>query len=589
MFSKSLSSIVFMALSLSALTAQAVPTRGRQGQEPADCPAPSVIFRTVTVTAGATSTGTASSGNSGKGSTGSNSGNSGKGSTSNGNSGKGSSSNNGNSGNGSSSNNNGNTGKGSSSNNNNGNGNTGSTGNNNAGSGAAVGSGTEAATTSSSAALTSSTGTSGNDAGTGSASDAQTSLTLDPGVICQGFEQDGQANATAGQVPSATSSNNFINHCLLFPNLPLTDGKQIQTGSCNPAPIGVIPSVDNMPSSKFVSPPNFSTLKANTAFTAVLAVNNLDLGHFTNAQANYFAAPQDVNGQGTIIGHTHITIDKLNAIDDTTPTNPKNFAFFKGVNNAAVNGQVSVDLAAGLAEGFYRMCSINTNSNHAPVIVPVAQHGALDDCTYFTVTADGQPIAGSTGATDTASASASATDVASSAVASASATDVVSSAIASASAVDTAVASATVSSAAAGATNIADGTAAANTGNSNKNNNNAKNNNGKVVQDGTAPADATTGNNNAAAGASSAAPVAKATSPSAAAKATAVSGGNATAGAGTGTAASSSSNSNSNNSNNKSNASAGNAAAAAGAGTGTAAANKGNSNDNKSNKGKRRL
>lgn len=48
----------------------------------------------------------------------------------------------------------------------------------------------------------------------------------------------------------------------------------------------------------------------------------------------------------------------------------------------------------GLAEGAYRLCSINTAANHQPAIVPVAQHGSLDDCVYVSLLAfvAGSPI-----------------------------------------------------------------------------------------------------------------------------------------------------------------------------------------------------
>ena len=56
------------------------------------------------------------------------------------------------------------------------------------------------------------------------------SAALDPSVIATGFEQNGQAVAEPGQVPSLTSSNNFINFCATT-NQPITNGKQITTGS----------------------------------------------------------------------------------------------------------------------------------------------------------------------------------------------------------------------------------------------------------------------------------------------------------------------------------------------------------------------
>jgi hypothetical protein len=216
--------------------------------------------------------------------------------------------------------------------------------------------------------------------------DPQSSLTLDPRVIATGFLNNGQDVQEAGQVASLTSNNNFINYCLTQGNLPITNGKQIQTGSCNPAPIGTIPSVGNMPSAKFANPANGASIPANQAFTITMNIKNLDTGNFVNANENYFAAPQQLNAQGLIIGHTHVVIEALSSLNQTTPTNPQEFAFFKGVNTAAQNGAVTADVTNGVPAGSYRLCSINSSSNHQPVIVPIAQHGQLDDCVYFTAT-----------------------------------------------------------------------------------------------------------------------------------------------------------------------------------------------------------
>jgi hypothetical protein len=223
---------------------------------------------------------------------------------------------------------------------------------------------------------------------------AQRSRVLNPKVIAAGFEQNGQGTPVAGQVASLTSSNNYINFCLTVPNLPLTNGKQISTGSCNPAPMGIIPSSANMPSSKFINPPNFGTIQANKTFTVQMAIQGMQTGFFVNAQLNYFAAPQQLNAQGQIQGHSHVVIEALSDLAQKTPTNPTKFIFFKGLNNAAVNGVLSVDVVGGLAPGVYKMSSINTAANHQPVLVPIAQHGSVDDATYFTVTANGQPAAG---------------------------------------------------------------------------------------------------------------------------------------------------------------------------------------------------
>jgi hypothetical protein len=260
-------------------------------------------------------------------------------------------------------------------------------GNNNGGNGkgsvlAGVGNGQAGSNVTSNATATATS--SSNDNG-----NLQASLTLDPKVIATGFADNGQDVPTAGQVASLTSTNNFINFCLTVPQLPITNGKQITTGSCNPAPMGVIPSTDNMPSSKFTIPKNGDVLQENTPFTITMAVSNFETGNFVNADENYFAAPQQVNAQGQIIGHSHVVVESLSALDQTTTTDPRKFAFFKGLNAAAVNGILTASVAAGLPAGFYKVSSINTAANHQPVLVPVAQHGSLDDAVYFTVSASG--------------------------------------------------------------------------------------------------------------------------------------------------------------------------------------------------------
>ena len=146
--------------------------------------------------------------------------------------------------------------------------------------------------------------------------------------------------------------------------------------------MGSIPAKGKMPSSKFVFPKNGGTVPANQKFTVQMAIKNLETGQFVNAQQNYFSAPQQLNGAGTIRGHSHVVIELLEALDQTTPLDPEKFAFFKGLNSAAVGGILTADVDAGLPAGVYKLSSINTASNHQPVLVPVAQHGSLDDAVY---------------------------------------------------------------------------------------------------------------------------------------------------------------------------------------------------------------
>lgn len=108
----------------------------------------------------------------------------------------------------------------------------------------------------------------------------------------------------------------------------------------------------------------------------------MQTGAFTNAANTYFAAPQQLNAAGQVIGHNHVVIETIASLDSTEPTNPKVFAFFKGLNDVAANGQLSADLTKGLPAGTYRMSSITSAANHQSVVMPIAQRGSVDDAIY---------------------------------------------------------------------------------------------------------------------------------------------------------------------------------------------------------------
>ncbi|KAF7319835.1 GMC-OxRdtase-N domain-containing protein [Mycena kentingensis (nom. inval.)] len=260
-----------------------------------------------------------------------------------------------------------------------------------AGNNAAAGAGNNAAAGGANGAATGG----GNGGGNG---DLQSSTTIDPSVIqTTGTGQDPPVD---GQSAALVSKNNFINFCVpTLPKTPITNGLQTTTGSCNPTPIGLIPAVGKMPSVKFQSPANLDTIAANTPFTISVAVKNIQLGTFTNAQQTYFANPQTLNGQGEIIGHVHVVMELIDSLTSTTVTDPQKFFFFKGINEAQ-NGQgvVTAEVSAGAPAGVYRIGTIMSSATHQPAIVPVAQHGILDDAIYVTVTEGGAAGAGGQGA-----------------------------------------------------------------------------------------------------------------------------------------------------------------------------------------------
>jgi len=193
-----------------------------------------------------------------------------------------------------------------------------------------------------------------------------------------------QADSDPGQAASNTDAANFINICS---GKDKTNGIQKTGGSCNGITMGDIPSQDTMVSSILTFPKPGQDIDADTDFTVQVQMANLAAGSFTNPDVTYYSAPQALDSSGQIIGHTHITIQDMGGnIAPTTALDPKKFAFFLGIDDAG-NGEglLSADVTGGLAAGVYRVCSMSSSSNHQPVLMPVAQRGAQDDCTKFTV------------------------------------------------------------------------------------------------------------------------------------------------------------------------------------------------------------
>jgi transcription initiation factor TFIID subunit 15 len=158
--------------------------------------------------------------------------------------------------------------------------------------------------------------------------------------------------------------------------------------------MGQIPSKENMISSIITFPQAGQEIQAGQDFNITLQTVNLQAGSFTNAVATYYAGPQFLNGAGQIIGHTHVTVQDLgNSLNPSVPPDAKQFAFFKGINDAG-NGQglLAAEVLGGLPAGNFRVCTLTGASNHQPVIMPVAQRGSQDDCTKFTVVGAGGQV-----------------------------------------------------------------------------------------------------------------------------------------------------------------------------------------------------
>ncbi|CAK7233296.1 hypothetical protein SCUCBS95973_008547 [Sporothrix curviconia] len=250
------------------------------------------------------------------------------------------------------------------------------------------------------------------------------STCLDANALQTGSFVTGQLNdvPAAGQSNSDTDKANFINFCS---GSTLTNGLQVKTGSCNGIVMGKIPATTNMVSTVILNPKLNDNLDEDTTFNVTLTVANLNLGVFTNATSTYYSAPQDLDdSNGSIIGHTHVTIQDVgSSFQFTTPLDATTFVFFKGIDDAG-NGQGTVTTAVtgGLPAGNYRVCSLSSSANHQPVLMPVAQRGSQDDCRYFSVGASSSTSttttttnnAGTSGSDTTSSSSSSSTTTSSS-------------------------------------------------------------------------------------------------------------------------------------------------------------------------------
>src|SRR5439155_14162316 len=114
-------------------------------------------------------------------------------------------------------------------------------------------------------------------------------------------------------------------------------------------------------------------IKRNKAFTVKVLSKNIEFGFFSNATNQYNVFPQELNENGHIQGHQHVSIQFLGKdkrsvkIPDATV-----FAFFKGLNDRGNGkGLLTTDVAIGLAKkGIYRICTLTASFSHqAPVLV----------------------------------------------------------------------------------------------------------------------------------------------------------------------------------------------------------------------------
>lgn len=128
--------------------------------------------------------------------------------------------------------------------------------------------------------------------------------------------------------------------------------------------MGLLPSKDHLPSVLITQPAKGSTVQANTTFALKLSVGNLQSGVFTSPTTNFQAAPQQLDATGNIIGHYHVMIEELDALNSVVPMDSTKFAYFSVISDVASNGTIVTSITSGLPEGFYRAVGV-----HIPVLV----------------------------------------------------------------------------------------------------------------------------------------------------------------------------------------------------------------------------
>ena len=178
--------------------------------------------------------------------------------------------------------------------------------------------------------------------------------------------------------------------CKQFSGVPAANGTQLTGGgeSCSSTTQGLIPDVNKMVSTLIVEPASGAKVDASVDNTVKIDTIHLVTGFFDLAATQYYMAPQTLDpATGFVQGHQHITVQKLDSV--VQAPDPKIFAFFKGINDAATDPgkrTLTALIPAGTikADGLYRICSMTGADSHQPVLMPVAQRGAQDDCIRVT-------------------------------------------------------------------------------------------------------------------------------------------------------------------------------------------------------------
>jgi hypothetical protein len=101
-----------------------------------------------------------------------------------------------------------------------------------------------------------------------------------------------------------------------------------------------------MVSTLITSPVNAANVDASKDIQVNLNTIHLVTGFFNDPATQYYLSPQTLDpSTGFIQGHQHVTVQPLISLSNAP--DPSSFAFFKGLNNPAADGVLSVIIPAG--------------------------------------------------------------------------------------------------------------------------------------------------------------------------------------------------------------------------------------------------
>ena len=145
--------------------------------------------------------------------------------------------------------------------------------------------------------------------------------------------------------------------------------------NCHNTVQGLIPPNNKMPSTLIISPPSNANLTSSTGFQIKLLTTNFQGGlPLTDLNAKHLTQPQLLSSNNEIMGFIKIVIQPISG--QSVP-DAKTVSFFKQLG---VNNEITVNKNEIETKGVHRICTMLSSSSGQPVIMPVAQRGAQDDC-----------------------------------------------------------------------------------------------------------------------------------------------------------------------------------------------------------------